>query len=82
MNLKGIGNAASNARKQQKLTQKKAADKCGISLRHYSAVERGEGETSIKTFNKIAKGLGIQFSLDFPTSIIIVVLSCFIYWYL
>ena len=81
MNHKGIGDAARNARKQQNLTQKDAAKKCGISHRQYSSVERGEESTSITTFNKIANGLKITFSLGFPTAILIFIVNRIVHYF-
>lgn len=56
-----FGSALFAARSAHRLTQAKAAEKLGISVRWYQRVEKGESEPNLRLVCQIAK----EFHLDF-----------------
>ena len=56
--LKKIGINVKKARLKMGLTQEELGDKSGLDSRHIGFIERGEINSTVKTLNKIAQGLG------------------------
>ncbi len=56
-----FGSALFAARSAHRLTQAKAAERLGISVRWYQRVEKGESEPNLRLVCQIAK----EFDLDF-----------------
>jgi transcriptional regulator with XRE-family HTH domain len=56
--LKKIGANVKKARLKMGLTQEALGEKCGLDSRHIGFIERGEINSTVKTFCKISKGLG------------------------
>ncbi len=54
-----------DARKQEGLTQKKLAAVSGISQADISRLERGTGNPSIKTLQRVAKALNMVLKIEF-----------------
>ena len=57
--------AVINARKKADLTQKKLADKTGITQSNISRIETGEGNPSLKTLKRLASGLHMKLNIEF-----------------
>ena len=55
-----VKDAVRNARKIKGLTQKQAAEACGISVAQYKRYESGTSEPRKDALVKLAKGLGIS----------------------
>lgn len=53
------------ARKQEGLSQKELADRCGMKASNLSRIENGNGNPSLATLLKIAHGLGKQLKISF-----------------
>lgn len=47
------------ARARMNITQEEVAKRAGIAQTHYSRIERGERDGSIKTLQRICKVLGV-----------------------
>lgn len=60
---KEVGNRLQLLRKRQGLTQQEMADKLGVTIKHYGAVERGTTGFSIDCWCKVCSYYGI--SLDY-----------------
>lgn len=58
-----IGKRIRKIRKEQRLTQEEAAEKCDITAAYYGNVERGDKKMSVETLVKISKGMDI--SIDY-----------------
>ena len=56
------------ARKQANITQKQLADITGIYQADISKIERGLGNPSLQTLNRLAEGLGMQLKIQFESS--------------
>lgn len=52
-------------RKKHKLKSKELADKIGISLQHYSRIERGDSAPSLHLLNKLCKEFDVHISYFF-----------------
>ena len=57
---KRLGNRFKGARLVLKLSQTEVAEKCGISYKTYSDIERGVGNPSMDMLIKISKELDIN----------------------
>ena len=53
------------ARKKAGVTQKELAEKTGIYQADISKIERGLGNPSLSTLNRLAEGLGMELRIDF-----------------
>ncbi len=53
------------ARKEKNITQEQLAEITGIDRTDISELERGEGNPTIATLQRLADGLGKQLKLDF-----------------
>lgn len=51
-------------RKELNVTQKELADSTEISIRSIKMIERGDGNPSLKTVEKLADFLGLELSLN------------------
>ena len=58
-----IANMISKAREEKKITQTELSKITGIHQAEISKIERGIGNPSIKTLQRIAKGLGLNLEL-------------------
>jgi len=58
--LVGIGKKIQRTREKKGLTQELLEEKTGINAKYISAVECGQKNVTIKTLDKIAKGLEIE----------------------
>lgn len=56
------------ARKRANITQKQLAEITGIYQADISKIERGLGNPSLQTLNRLAEGLGMQLSIKFESS--------------
>ena len=54
-----------DARKARGLTQKQLAEKSGIAQADISRLERGNANPSLRTLNRLAKGMGMRLRLEF-----------------
>ena len=54
-----------NARKESGLTQKQLAEKTGITQGDISKMERGNGNPSIRTLQRLADGMGMILKVEF-----------------
>ena len=63
-----IVQAIIDARKATGLTQKELADKTGITQADISRLERGSANPSLKTLQRLAKGMGMTLKLEFVPS--------------
>ena len=53
------------ARKQANITQKELAQRTGIYQADISKIERGQGNPSLSTLNRLAEGLHMTLQIDF-----------------
>ena len=60
-----IMQALMDARRESGLTQKQLSELTGIAQADISRLERGEGNPSLHTLQRLAKGLGRQIQIDF-----------------
>lgn len=60
-----LGSAVSQARVSSGLTQQELAERCGISQESLSRIERGGGNPTAKTLERIAKALDKKLSIAF-----------------
>lgn len=58
--LASIGKRVQSLRENRGLTQEQLEEKSGINTKYISAIERGQKNVTIKTLEKIAKGLDIE----------------------
>lgn len=58
--LAGIGKKIQTIREKRGMTQEQLADITGINAKYISAVECGQKNVTIKTLDKIAKGLEVE----------------------
>ena len=57
-----------NARKTAGLTQKQLAERTGIAQADISRLENGNANPSLKTLQRLAKGMGMRMQIQFiPT---------------
>lgn len=54
-----------DARKQSGMTQKQLAEKTGINQADISKLERGNGNPSLRTLQRLAEGMGMRLKLAF-----------------
>lgn len=60
-----LGYKIKDARLRQFMSQEELANKVGIDQSDLSKIERGLANPSVKTINRIAKGLGIKTEISF-----------------
>lgn len=53
------------ARKDCKITQKTLSETTGISQSEISKIENGNGNPSLSTISRLAKGMGMKLKIDF-----------------
>ena len=58
--LVSLGKRIQVAREKRGLTQEQLEEKSGINTKYISAIERGQKNVTVKTLDKIAKGLKIE----------------------
>ena len=58
-------NAILDCRKEMNMTQKQLSEATGIAQGDISKIENGWGKTSLKTIERIAKGMGKKLKLEF-----------------
>lgn len=58
--LVGVGKKLKRIREKRGITQEQFEEKTGINAKYISAVESGQKNVTIKTLDKIAKGLEIE----------------------
>ena len=58
-----LGQYFSNRRKSLKVNQRLVADLCGLSIHSLSNIERGEGNPTLESLEKLADVLGLEISL-------------------
>jgi len=58
-------NAIINARKTTKITQKQLSEKTGIAQSDISKIENGNGNPSLKTIERLARGMGMNVKVEF-----------------
>ena len=54
-----------DARKSTGMTQRQLAEKTGITQADISRLESGNGNPSLKTLQRLAKGMGMRLKLEF-----------------
>ena len=60
-----IKQALIDARKAQGFTQKQLAERTGIDQGDISKLEKGNANPSLKTLNRLAKGLNMKLKIEF-----------------
>lgn len=60
-----IMQAMIDARKATGMTQKQLADATGINQADISKLERGSGNPSLRTLQRLASGMGMRLKLEF-----------------
>lgn len=60
-----IMQAMIDARKASGMTQKQLAEKTGINQADISKMERGNGNPSLRTLQRLAAGMGMRLKLEF-----------------
>lgn len=63
--LHQIGYKLTNARNEANITQKELAERTQIYQADISRIERGLGNPSIKTLQRLAEGMGMELQLEF-----------------
>lgn len=58
-------NAIINARKTTRITQKQLSEKTGIAQSDISKIENGNGNPSLKTIERLARGMGMNVKVEF-----------------
>lgn len=58
--LVSLGKRIQAVRERAGLTQEELEEKTGVNTKYISAIERGQKNVTIKTFEKIAKGLDVD----------------------
>lgn len=58
--LASLGKRIQFVREKEGLTQEQLEDKTGVNTKYISAIERGQKNITIKTLEKIAKGLNVE----------------------
>ena len=64
MNLKEIGLALKNRRKELKLTQQEVSDLAEVNINTLVAIERGSGNPLLKSVIEVAGVLGMEIILN------------------
>ncbi|MCR5563626.1 MAG: helix-turn-helix domain-containing protein [Desulfovibrio sp.] len=62
-----IMQALIDARKSSGLTQKQLAERTGITQADISRLERGNGNPSLRTLQRLAAGMGKRMKIEFQT---------------
>ena len=58
--LASLGKRIQSAREKTGLTQEQLEEKTGVHTKYISAIERGQKNVTVKTLEKIAKGLNVE----------------------
>lgn len=58
--LISLGKRIQTVREKARLTQEQLEEKTGVNTKYISAIERGQKNVTIKTLEKIAKGLDVE----------------------
>lgn len=58
--LLSIGKRIQSIRERKGLTQEQLEEKTGVNTKYISAIERGQKNVTIKTLEKVAKGLDVE----------------------
>lgn len=58
--LAAIGKRIQTIREKAGLTQEQLEEKTGVNTKYVSAIERGQKNITVKTLEKIAKGLNVE----------------------
>ncbi len=58
-----IGDKIREIRKEKNLTQERAAELCGMSVKGYEKIERGESDPRVSTMVKVIFSLGADFTI-------------------
>ena len=58
--LVSLGRRIQSLREKRGLTQEKLEERTGVNTKYISAIERGQKNVTVKTLEKIAKGLDIE----------------------
>jgi len=59
---KALGNRIKALRKLKGWTQEKLAEQAGVSIQHVGEIERGDGNPTLQSLDRLAKGLGVSVS--------------------
>lgn len=51
------------ARRAKGMTQKQAAEACGMSMVNYQRLERGRASTTVATLERVTKALGLRLEI-------------------
>ena len=54
-----------DARKSSGLTQKQLSERTGIAQSDFSKLESGNGNPSLRTLERLAKGMGMRIQIEF-----------------
>lgn len=60
IDLHNLGNMIRTYRKKRGLTQKEVADRIGVTMQHYSRLERGQYLPGLETFFKLSEILDLN----------------------
>ncbi len=63
-----LGKALRECRARQRLTQEQLAERSGLSYKFVGEIERGRGNPTIATLNRLADALGINIAALFAES--------------
>ena len=63
MEIKEIGRIIQMRRKELGITQQELADICEVGINTLVAIERGQGNPSVRTLNRIASAIGYELTL-------------------
>jgi len=58
--LMSLGRRIQSIREKRGLTQEELEERSGVNTKYISAIERGQKNVTVKTLEKIAKGLDIN----------------------
>lgn len=58
-----IGDRIREIRKEKNLTQERAAELCGMSVKGYEKIERGESDPRVSTMIRVIFSLGADFTI-------------------
>ena len=58
--LLSMGKRIQSIRERKDLTQEQLEEKTGVNTKYISAIERGQKNVTIKTLEKLAKGLDVE----------------------
>ena len=60
-----IGKFIAQMRKEQNLTQRELAERCGMRQSAFARLESGNANPTLKTLQQVAKGLGKKLRISF-----------------